>query len=216
MAVSVADSRPLRRGRRHLPEDAGEEVHDGEDDDQEPPDLEHLRARGSRRGTQALPAGSPHRARSLILVRCWGARRAARSEFAACGQARTNEKHVFTQSGHSHKGWAIQDLAKEGESIVPVGTTELQAAFGFRAKKSHKIIHPGFGTFWIRAPGYDRKFEDGQGAEQRRFDQAADIWAVGADHRNEGSTRSLGKSPSRRQQMHSNQDAGSREEGEGV
>ena len=83
-----ADSRPLRRGRRHLPEDAGEEVHDGEDDDQEPPDLEHLRARGSRRGTQALPAGSPHRARSLILVRSWGARRAVGSEFAACGQAR--------------------------------------------------------------------------------------------------------------------------------
>ena len=86
MAVSVADSRPLRRGRRHLPEDAGEEVHDGEDDDQEPPDLEHLRARGSRRGAQALPAGSPHRARSLILVRSWGARRAVGSDLLLAGK----------------------------------------------------------------------------------------------------------------------------------
>ena len=92
----------------------------------------------------------------------------------------TDAKHVFTKSIHSHNSLTIEDLAKREDRIVPVGTKELQVAFGFRAKKSHEIVHPGFGTFWIRAPGFDRKFQDGQGAEQRRFDQAADIWAVGA------------------------------------
>ena len=55
-----------------------------------------------------------------------------------------------------------------------------QVAYCFRAKVWHKFVHPRCGRFWIRAPGYDHKFQDGNGAEQRIFDQAADIWAVGA------------------------------------
>jgi hypothetical protein len=45
---------------------------------------------------------------------------------------------------------------------------------------SQTFRHPGLPTEWIRCPDSDRKFEKGQGNEQRRWDQEADIWALGA------------------------------------
>ena len=130
-----------------------------------------------------------------VIIGDWGT--------ARCSGEGTDAKHVFTQSGHSPTGWAIQDLAKEEEIIVPVGTNELQVAFSFRAKKSHEIIHPGFGTFWIRAPGYDRKFQDGRNNADSTKQLTFGPWALRVfallhccpNHRNEGSARSLGKSP---------------------
>ena len=60
-----------------------------------------------------------------IVIGDWGT--------ARWSGAGTDAKHVYTQSGHSHKDLKIQDLAKE--SVMPVGTMELQVAFGFQAKK---------------------------------------------------------------------------------
>jgi hypothetical protein len=62
---------------------------------------------------------------------------------------------------------------------VVVETSVCSQAFGHWAKVEHSFEHPGSGTVTIRAPDYNRCFKAGEGADQRSFDQSADMWAVG-------------------------------------
>jgi serine/threonine protein kinase len=97
-----------------------------------------------------------------------------------------NATHVFTEQKHGGtKHFLSLDfpsskcLNSDRESIIVVRTSDCSQAFGHRAKVEHCLEHPGAGTVTIRAPNYDRRFDAGQGADQRRFDQSADMWAVG-------------------------------------
>ena len=101
------------------------------------------------------------------------------------GQDR-NATHVFTEHKHGGKKHSLPlafptgtCLNKDQDSIVIVKTSDCSGAFGHRSKIQHVLEHPGAGTVMIRAPYYDRIFKAGEGADQRRFDQSADMWAVG-------------------------------------
>lgn len=101
------------------------------------------------------------------------------------GQA-VDAVHVFadkTSGGRVHSlsmefptGKCVNGL---GDNIIPVNTRECSKAFGHLAKIEQVLEHPGAGTVTIRAPHYDRCFQAGQGKDQRRFDQSADMWALG-------------------------------------
>jgi len=101
------------------------------------------------------------------------------------GQA-VDAVHVFadkTRGGRGHslsmdfpRGKCVNGV---GKNIVPVNTRECSKAFGHLAKIEQVLEHPGLGTVTIRAPHYDRCFQAGQGKDQRRFDQSADMWALG-------------------------------------
>ena len=88
--------------------------------------------------------------------------------------------HVFCADGKKHSNNDIDAVATEPNSVEGVGLRELQVLFGLGLWNSQTFRHPGPPTEWIRCPDYDRKFEKGQGNEQRSWDQAADIWALGA------------------------------------
>ena len=101
------------------------------------------------------------------------------------GQGR-NATHVFTEHKNGGKKHSLPlafptgtCLNKDQDSIVVVKTSDCSGAFGHRSKVQHVLEHPGAGTVMIRAPNYDRIFKAGEGADQRRFDQSADMWAVG-------------------------------------
>ena len=88
--------------------------------------------------------------------------------------------HVFSAAGTKHVSHEIDELAMAQDPVVGVGLRELQVAFGLNHRSAHHFRHPGLGTEWIQAPACHRVFEIGEGVAQRRFDQAGDIWAVGA------------------------------------
>ena len=92
-----------------------------------------------------------------------------------------NAAHVFRADGKRHSNNDIDDaVAKEANSVEGVGLRQLQVLFGLGLRNSQEFRHPGFATEWIRCPDFDRTFEKGQGNEQRMWDQASDIWALGA------------------------------------
>jgi serine/threonine protein kinase len=90
--------------------------------------------------------------------------------------------HVFSRGGKEHTSNEIDDLAMTKNPVAGVGLRELQTAFGLNLRNAHQFRHPGLGTEWIQAPDCSRSesFEKGEGVAQRRFDQAGDIWSVGA------------------------------------
>jgi serine/threonine protein kinase len=89
--------------------------------------------------------------------------------------------HVFCDDGKLHSNNSIDDdVATEPNSVGGVGLRELQVLFGLGLKNSQEFRRPGPPTEWIRCPDFDRSFEKGQGNDQRKWDQAADIWALGA------------------------------------
>jgi serine/threonine protein kinase len=94
-----------------------------------------------------------------------------------------NATHVFTKQKHGCRTHALPLDFPSGkclrDSIVVVETSVCSQAFGHWAKVEHSLEHPGSGTVTIRAPDYNRCFKAGEGADQRSFDQSADMWAVG-------------------------------------
>jgi serine/threonine protein kinase len=89
--------------------------------------------------------------------------------------------HVFCADGKMHSNNDIDDaVGREPNSVEGVGFRELQVLFGLGLRNSQEFRHPGPPTEWIRCPDFDRTFEKGQGDDQRKSDQAADIWALGA------------------------------------
>ena len=65
------------------------------------------------------------------------------------------------------------------DSIFEVKHMMCSTAFGHQARTEYTFEHPGYGTPTIRAPNFDRSFVSGDGVVQRRFDQSADMWALG-------------------------------------
>ena len=97
-----------------------------------------------------------------------------------------NATHVFTEHKHGGKKHSLpldfpagKCLNNDQDSIVVVKTSVCSGVFGHRGRVEHILEHPGAGIVMIRAPEYNRIFRAGQGADQRRFDQSADMWAVG-------------------------------------
>jgi serine/threonine protein kinase len=88
--------------------------------------------------------------------------------------------HVFCAHGKKHSNNDIDAVGHEPNSVQGVGLKELQILFGLALRNSQEFRHPGAPTEWIRCPDFDRNFEKGQGDDQRKWDQAADIWALGA------------------------------------
>jgi serine/threonine protein kinase len=107
--------------------------------------------------------------------------------FSDWGHARwsgQNEKasHAFSKlqhGGKEHCTTHIIDAASKMDRISPVQLRELNLAYGFQLRNPSVFRHPGSGTVLFRCPEYDREFKSGEGAVQRRFDQAADMWALG-------------------------------------
>ena len=88
--------------------------------------------------------------------------------------------HVYSSEGKEISLPDITTSACSVDDVVQVGARQLQTAFYLRVQTAVQLRHPGFGTAWIRAPDYDRRFAFGDGIAQREFDQSADIWALGA------------------------------------
>ena len=90
--------------------------------------------------------------------------------------------HAFSKRQHGGKDHCtthIIDAANKKDRISPVHPRELNLAYGLQLRKPGVFRHPGSGTVLFRCPEYDREFKCGEGAVQRRFDQAADMWALG-------------------------------------
>jgi hypothetical protein len=92
----------------------------------------------------------------------------------------SNATHVFSDVGLAHSSMRIEEWSQGADPVVGVALRELQSAFGFRLKIAQNFLHPGHATECYQAPDCKRQFQIGQGSEQRKFDQAGDIWAVGA------------------------------------
>jgi len=107
-----------------------------------------------------------------IFLSDWGSARWSGRGIAAI--------HVYSTEGKAASSTRIDDLAGSSCDVAPVGARELQIALGFNAQSALVLRHPGFCTAWVRAPHCDRDFPQGCGMEQRRFDQAGDVWALGA------------------------------------
>jgi len=104
-----------------------------------------------------------------ILIGDWG--------HARWSGLKARDFHVFSHSdGESHSCAGLTQQGLEGINVIK--RRELSTAFGFR-KESQVFTHPGPGTVTFRAPEFNRHFNAGQGSEQRRFDQAGDMWALG-------------------------------------
>ena len=97
--------------------------------------------------------------------------------------------HAFSEDGGKNHWYtdlphgicpSTVNRRRGADRIEALQLRQLNHAFGLRLTREQLFEHPGHGTVYIRAPGYDKRFQLGQGAEQRRFDQAADMWAVGA------------------------------------
>jgi len=105
-----------------------------------------------------------------ILIGDWG--------HARWSGLKARDFHVFSHSdGKSHSCAGLTPMHRE--SIQGIKRRTLSTAFGFR-KESQVFTHPGRGTVTFRAPEFNRHFNAGQGSEQRLFDQAGDMWALGA------------------------------------
>jgi len=106
-----------------------------------------------------------------ILIGDWGHARWS-------GKSAT-EHHVFSDIAEQGNPCAGLTPSQDRDSINEIRVRDLQKAFGF-LKDSQVFAHPGQGTVTFRAPHYNRRFIAGQGSEQRLFDQAGDMWALGA------------------------------------
>ena len=89
--------------------------------------------------------------------------------------------HVYSREVKDINSSEINLIAAGKREIVQVSLMHLRDAFGLTARRALSLQHPGEGTAWVRAPESDRQFSFGcDGTAQRRFDQAGDIWALGA------------------------------------
>jgi serine/threonine protein kinase len=86
--------------------------------------------------------------------------------------------HVFTRGGKEHETTTLLDVHPK-ESFTLVQARELRKSYGHMLQTPFSFVHPGSGTVSSRCPNHDREFQHGQGAVQRLFDQAADMWALG-------------------------------------
>ena len=86
--------------------------------------------------------------------------------------------HVFTRGGKEHETTTLLDVHPK-ESFTLVKARELSKSYGHMLQTPFSFVHPGSGTVSSRCPNHDREFQHGQGAVQRLFDQAADMWALG-------------------------------------
>jgi serine/threonine protein kinase len=88
--------------------------------------------------------------------------------------------HVYSTEGKNASTPGMNELACSRDDVVPLGARDLQVAFCLNARTALILRHPGFGTAWIQAPNCSRLFLFGDGIAQQKFDQSADIWALGA------------------------------------
>jgi serine/threonine protein kinase len=91
--------------------------------------------------------------------------------------------HRFSPSGKEHGHIpnldGICNSERFSEFVVPVGKKQLQVLFGTRTGKASDFRIPGRGTILIRPPNQEDVEKFSSGEEQRKFDKAADVWAVG-------------------------------------
>jgi serine/threonine protein kinase len=90
--------------------------------------------------------------------------------------------HTFAPIRHGGQEYCttnIIDAVNDRDQISPVNARELNSAFGLLLKKPTRYRHPGAGTALFCCPDIQRVFKPGDGVVQRRFDQAADMWALG-------------------------------------
>jgi serine/threonine protein kinase len=91
--------------------------------------------------------------------------------------------HRFSPSGKEHGHIptleGICNSTRFSEGVVPVGKKQLQVLFGTKTSKASDFRVPGRGTIMIRPPNQEDVVKFSSGEEQRKFDKAADVWAVG-------------------------------------
>ena len=91
--------------------------------------------------------------------------------------------HRFSPSGKEHGHIpnleGICNSERFSEGVVPVGKQQLQVLFGTRTGKASDFRIPGRGTILIRPPNQEDVEKFSSGEDQRKFDKAADVWAVG-------------------------------------
>ena len=81
--------------------------------------------------------------------------------------------------GHIPNLCGICTSTKFSEGVVPVGKRDLQRLYGLRTSKPSHFKVPGKGTILIRPPNQDDVEKFSSGEDQRKFDKASDVWAVG-------------------------------------
>jgi len=95
----------------------------------------------------------------------------------------TRAVHRFSPNGKEHGHIpnleGICNSKRFSEGVVPVGKQQLQVLYGLRTGKACDFRLPGRGTVLIRPPNQDDVGKFSSGEEQRKFDKASDVWAVG-------------------------------------
>ena len=88
--------------------------------------------------------------------------------------------HLFT-NGPGTQMHSDQLFRPEGDgrSINLIQARTLGTVFGHQLQNPCSFPHPGPGTVTFRAPDPPQDFQPGEGRQQRLFDQAGDMWAIG-------------------------------------